>query len=1031
MKTNTTVRNYFYGLSLGLLLFSGMLTAATPDLSGRNESTPYFSNEFVRNQSEDQSGKIPTVSFNEELLTNVTCYVSLSTNENPAGTEVSLTGLETPFNFYILTVPQTGYVIFQDVEEGSYILKASKPGFEEYQLSTEITSNNNYVIQLQEIRYKPRHLRVDSLTLVTHWDAPNDILINENFEGAEFPPPGWQALTQNYTGWYGTTDGSSEDFFIPPHSTYAVVNDDADNGNGCCDYLITPELDLTNQSSYKLSFSSFYTGKYSQRAYVEISINGGTIWTIIHVVSPNSYYYWLDVEVDLSQYAGQNGLNSVLLAFHADDVGVWASGWAVDDVVISSSPIPVLGYALTLDEVFISNTNDTTYTFQNLTYGQEYLAGVSALYSSGYSEPDTFRFVSRFLSPPLNLQGTIPAQTDYAQLGWEEPYNFSNPGSPVPGLTGYNIYRNDIQLTYVQFPETEFFDMNLIPGFYTYKITAVYDLTDYGFPGETGESMTEGPIDLALICCEGLPFAESFNTGLFETNQWTVDPGNWRIAGLSGNEAPSAEFYHSPDTLNYSQSLTSFFIIGTYIIDGAILLEFDLKHTLVNPTGNEFLAVEVFDGLTWLKVGEYSNVSSFDWARKQIVITRQVKGRIFNIRFRAYGVNSSDIMNWMVDNIYVYRECAPPTNLYAEVNFPHLDEILLTWEAPVGSTGSSAWLKWDNGINNDAIGLSGGGTFSVAVRFTPGQLEEYAGTALTKIRLFPYATGGSIFLKVWSGANAGQLLVNQPVISYTAGMWNEFSLITPVEVTGTTELWFGYTIMQGSDFVAGCDTGPAIAGFGDMISLNGVDWESMATAYALNYNWNLQGFVEYFDGNIALLPVVDKNVYGPVSQPACGNLPTLPDAAVPIEIPYGNRQLAGYNIWRNNELLATTNETSYIDEDINFGTVCCYTVTAVYEDCESIESNKVCLFEPGISEIETDNIIMYPNPTNNVVNIELTNDISQIVVYNFVGQVVYKQVITRDKTIRLNVSGYEAGAYLVKFITSTGESFTKKVAVTH
>lgn len=59
------------------------------------------------------------------------------------------------------------------------------------------------------------------------------------------------------------------------------------------------------------------------------------------------------------------------MAFHADDVGLWASGWAVDDVVIASAPVPVLSYALFLDEEFVDSTSDTTYTFQNLVSGQD------------------------------------------------------------------------------------------------------------------------------------------------------------------------------------------------------------------------------------------------------------------------------------------------------------------------------------------------------------------------------------------------------------------------------------------------------------------------------------------------------------------------------------------------------------------------------------------------------------------------------------------------------------------------------------
>jgi hypothetical protein len=53
-----------------------------------------------------------------------------------------------------------------------------------------------------------------------------------------------------------------------------------------------------------------------------------------------------------------------------------------------------------------------------------------------------------------------------------------------------------------------------------------------------------------------------------------------------------------------------------------------------------------------------------------------------------------------------------------------------------------------------------------------------------------------------------------------------------------------------------------------------------------------------------------------------------------------------------------------------------------------------------------------------------------LVVYNYLGQVVLEKVITKDKTIVMDVRNYESGAYLVKFVTRSGESFTKKVVVT-
>ena len=1251
-----------------------------------------------------ESEKVFSNIVGHKKLVDVTVNVSLTTGGSPAGAVVRLTGMDYPYSVYTQTVPEDGTVVFADVWKGNYTLFAGKVGFDDYVITPNITSNRTFNILLLEKKYKPRNLYVDDLTLVATWDEPLAIAVIEDFEGNVFPPAGWQAITQNTNGWYATSNGSSSYFTIPAHTKYAVANDDAANGNGCCDYLITPEMDWTDLPTYRLNFASYYTGEYGQSAYVEISTDAGATWTVIHTMAP-APGAWQDVEIDLAQFSGANGLSSVWVNFHADDNGEWATGWAIDDVVIASGGVPHQGYGVFLDGTLVDNTPETTFTYTNLNYGQEYIAGVAALFTSGYSELDTYKFTSRYLIPPTNLEGVSPDQTDYAYLTWEAPvtpadyvaatpvertemplasaeyspmvssvtypnapatddlwdvlltfttqaaahqavetdgqfiyiasWNSTNfakhnldgtwvndftvsgagqirdlayyggffyggsagtsiykmdfntnttvatiatsgvtvrhlafdptldggnggfwagdwatmaavslngatlqtvsvpfssmygsawdnntaggpylwifdqagngadihqfhipslavtgvmfDASTIPGfasdgiagglaasgnvipnkfvllaniqqdpnlvaaielgsysggggggavpanLLGYNIYRDDAVVAFVEKPALEYYDLNLAPATYSYHITAVYDLTPYGFAGQTGESMIEGPVDVTVSFGYELPFVENFNTGLFETNQWTVEGANWRIAGQVGNPAPAAEFYFNPVTSNYTQSLTSYYIIGTGIVDGKIMLDFDLKHTLVNATEAEKLAVEVFNGSSWIKVAEYTNAESTDWETKNIDITNQAKGKVFRVRFTASGAVTTDIFNWLVDNVHIYRVCAEPINLTAAVNFPYLEQVVLNWEAPSGSgPGPSGWLVWDNGTNDDAIGLTGGGTFNVAVRFTPTQLAQYAGTSLTKIRMFPYAAGGTLTLKVWTGSNASTLVLTQPIASYAGGEWNEFVLNTPIPVTGATELWFGYAVTHPDGvYVAGCDAGPAVAGFGDMLSLDGSVWESMATAYGLNYNWNLQGYVESLDGVAAALqPLSDPTVYGPVSQIERGNLPALPGAALPAEIS-NSRELVGYNVYRDGEMIGSTAETTYIDADeaLELLNTYCYTVTAVYEDCESGMSEEACILLTNTSVVEK-SVSIYPNPSNSVVNIDVTGNISQVVVYNYVGQVVYENNVNGAQTLQLNVRNYESGAYLVKFITRDGESFTKKVVVT-
>ncbi|HLN54020.1 MAG TPA: carboxypeptidase regulatory-like domain-containing protein, partial [Lentimicrobium sp.] len=349
----------------------------------------------------------------------VTVNVTLTTGGSPAGAMVSFTGLNYPYDVFTATVPEDGQVVFSPVYFGPYTLFASKVGFEDYEFTVNITGDRTIDVMLAERKYKPRNLYVDPLTLVATWDEPLAYAVLEDFEGAVFPPEGWQVITQNTTGWYATTDGSSGSWTIPAHTKYAVVNDDADNGNGCCDYLITNELDFTNLDSYRLNFASFFDGAFGQSAYVELSTDAGETWTVIHTMAPATA--WTEIEIDLAQYSGANGLSSVWIAFHADDNGAWASGWAIDDVAISSGGVPLQGYGVFLDGTLVGNTMERTFTYTNLNYGQEYLAGVAALFSSGYSELDTYLFRSLYLTPPDSLMAVSPELTDYVHLTWNEP----------------------------------------------------------------------------------------------------------------------------------------------------------------------------------------------------------------------------------------------------------------------------------------------------------------------------------------------------------------------------------------------------------------------------------------------------------------------------------------------------------------------------------------------------------------------------------------------------------------------------------
>lgn len=609
------------------------------------------------------------------------------------------------------------------------------------------------------------------------------------------------------------------------------------------------------------------------------------------------------------------------------------------------------------------------------------------------------------LLPPVNLQAVI--QESEVWITWEAPVDTSGSNDTIPpGLIGYRIYADNIFAGYVAHPGLSFSDTDPGTPVTFYKAAALYDLSFYGFPGDTAESVFS---NLAFVITDAiyqLPFSESFYTGIFETNEWTIESTNWSIAGQVGNPAPSAGFFYNPIVTNYSSSLISPWMDASVLIDGRLFIDFDLLKQSVNQTGTEFLSVEVYDGSEWIEILTYSNLTSgTDWSGQTLDITNEAFGKPFRIRFRASGENSMNINHWLIDNIEIYRKCLPPEDLVASIPHPMTKpcEMLLEWTPPLNpGQGLSSWLFWDSGENYNGIGMPGSGTFLAAIRFTPIMLEPYNNFYLTKIRFFPSDSGASFILKVWTGANASQLMVSQVVASYIPEEWNEVTLNDPFMVTNTDELWIGYQITEpGWSSAAGFDTGPAVSGYGDMISLDGVTWESMSAAYGLDYNWNIEGYVT-----------------------------NQPQNALK-----SSESLMEYRVYRNNEYLASTTGLSYIDD---FAGVFwpCYNVTAVYADCESEFSNLACIpgtqdyCNVGVEDIPLNSIEIFPNPASDIVTIASNGDIRKLTLADMMGRKVAEFLTEPDsKSIQLSVAGLPPGIYTLRFETSAGKWGGRKLVV--
>jgi hypothetical protein len=157
-------------------------------------------------------------------------------------------------------------------------------------------------------------------------------------------------------------------------------------------------------------------------------------------------------------------------------------------------------------------------------------------------------------------------------------------------------------------------------------------------------------------------------------------------------------------------------------------------------------------------------------------------------------------------------------------------------------------LHYD-GPNSSSIGLTNGGSFYVAARFTATELASYYNSnSINKVQFWIAANNGSASacsVMVWRGGavgNPGTLVYKAGVPTFVIGGWTYHQLTTPVPLVAGNEYWIGYRITHlAGGFPAGTDAGPHVYNKGQWISTNGSAWSNLVDlASTLTYNWNLR-----------------------------------------------------------------------------------------------------------------------------------------------------------------------------------------------
>lgn len=308
---------------------------------------------------------------------------------------------------------------------------------------------------------------------------------------------------------------------------------------------------------------------------------------------------------------------------------------------------------------------------------------------------------------------------------------------------------------------------------------------------------------------------------------------------------------------------------------------------------------------------------------------------------------------------------------------PATDDVTLTWAGP----------------NSSSVGLTNPNEWEAAAKFPASVVNPYAGMELTKVRVFinDPDPADDLSIKVYAmnlDYLPGELLIEE---AFTPLMldWNEITLSTPITLTGE-DLWIAcYVNQTTATHPIGTDAGPAVYN-GDWIS-TGPGWGHLYPG--IDANWNIEGILtgDPIEGWLSAAPDNGTITAGDFDE-------------VEVTFDASNLVIGEYDA----DLVFTTNdpENQIFDVPVHLSVV-----------------DGTGIVDGEISRIE---MLVYPNPAHNMVNVQSNLTIDRLTIYNHIGQSV-AEVFAQDNTASVNTSNFESGVYFIRIETANGYSTQKLV----
>jgi hypothetical protein len=230
-------------------------------------------------------------------------------------------------------------------------------------------------------------------------------------------------------------------------------------------------------------------------------------------------------------------------------------------------------------------------------------------------------------------------------------------------------------------------------------------------------------------------------------------------------------------------------------------------------------------------------------------------------------------------------------------------------------------------------------------------------------------------------------------------------------------------------------------------------WDNLSD-YGLSYNWNIQTLVEPLNYQPEPLPLLEDD-YVSCSYRSTPVLGEINENGKTASSSF-NRDLEGFKVYRSESgeegsyveyatvpYEAVRDKYCYFDHEPNVQpqTSYWYKVSAVRnsetDGCESAFANSklmpdedfVVVLVTDVDEPKEEKIAVYPNPASDRLNIESSEAINQITVYDYSGKVVLDKTLNSKNEFILNTTTFHTGVYITRIKTGSQEVFKRFVIV--